>query len=693
MNRLNHKIAILILFVWGMSLLQAYAQVPGGYYKMAEGKKGHILKTALFHSIKNPRVISYSALWGAFKRTDMRPDGRVWDIYSTQEGGKAPYSFDFDTNRCGRYHREGDCYNREHSVPKSWFKEAPPMFSDLFHVYPTDGYVNGRRGNLPYGEVGITSWVSANGSKVGQNTFGGYTKRVFEPIDEYKGDLARTYFYMATAYEDKLSNWKSDQIGGNRYPGFSQWSLELLLKWHREDPVSEKEIRRNEAVYAIQQNRNPYIDYPELAEYVWGKRKEQSFSFSKAKNANTRQGDDSVRRPSPPLKMAVITDTHYLSSALSIGGPALEAYQNATGRNVADLHAVFDDVLTDIEREQTDILLICGDITNHGERRSHLDFIGKIRPLQKKGMRVFVIPGNHDIAVPDAKAYIGNAATVTESITPDEFAQLYASFGYASALKRDPASLSYLAEINEHTWLLCFDTNRYREQTTSSITSGRIHPETLQWAFRILDEAKQKGITVLGMMHHGLVEHMPYQAVFFGDYLVDGWQDAAQQLADRGLKVVFTGHFHSNDVSSFTSSAGNTLYDVETASLSQYPFAYRFVELHQDRLSIDTRFVDSIPGKPFLQKEYKSKFEKLSRRVAANRLKQIGFPLPQETLDALTELLVKMAVLHAAGDEKTDAEMTKAVETLQHILGGENAGIESFQMDFPPADNRLVIAL
>lgn len=259
---------------------QPVAEKVDPYYETIEGKSGAELKTALFRLIRNPHVVSYGELWNAFKKTDCRPDGTVWDMYSDNPTGKTAYLFIFDSEKCGTYRQEGDCYNREHSVPKSWFKDNPPMYSDLFHIYPTDGFVNNMRGNLPFGEVGIFSWRSTNGSKVGQNTFGNYRRTVFEPIDAYKGDFARTYFYMATAYEDRVANWRSPQIGGSTYPAFSDWSLQLFLKWNAEDPVSEKERQRNEAVYKIQGNRNPYIDHSELVEYVWGSKKDKPFGFS-----------------------------------------------------------------------------------------------------------------------------------------------------------------------------------------------------------------------------------------------------------------------------------------------------------------------------------------------------------------------------------------------------------------------------
>lgn len=258
------------------------AQIPHGYYARVEGKTGASLKRALFQVIGKPKVLSYRELWSAFETTDVLTEGKVWDIYSYSSVGGAAYSYDFRRNRCGTIHKEGDCYNREHLFPRSWFRNKGTLETDLFHIYPTDGYVNNRRGNLPFGEVGISRWTSSNGSKVGQNTFGGYTRTVFEPIDEYKGDVARTYFYVVTAYEDQISNWNSAQLSGDSYPAFSEWSLSLLLKWHREDPVSQKEIDRNEAIYRLQKNRNPYIDFPDLAEYVWGNAADQPFQHKAA---------------------------------------------------------------------------------------------------------------------------------------------------------------------------------------------------------------------------------------------------------------------------------------------------------------------------------------------------------------------------------------------------------------------------
>lgn len=255
---------LLLLFSASLFISLTFAQIPSGYYDDAQGQSGAQLKTALYQIIKGHSVQSYTpGVWNAFATTDVKANGKVWDMYSN-------YEWTLGTNQCGTYSGEGSCYNREHSFPKSWFGDVSPMNTDLFHIYPTDGYVNGKRSNYPFGEVSSPSWTSTNGSKLGPNALAGYSGTVFEPIDEYKGDFARSYFYMATRYEDVISGWNSVVLDGSTYPVYTEWYLDMLISWHEQDPVSQKETDRNNAVYAIQHNRNPYIDHPEYVATVWG---------------------------------------------------------------------------------------------------------------------------------------------------------------------------------------------------------------------------------------------------------------------------------------------------------------------------------------------------------------------------------------------------------------------------------------
>lgn len=271
MNRISHNRFGLALAACLFSL-SLWAEVPAGYYDAAVGKSGEALQKSLSVILNNADNVGYDGLWEVYKTTDRRPDGKVWDMYSDVT------DFTFGTDKCGNYKNEGDCYNREHSVPKSWFNDASPMYSDAWHIYPTDGKINSYRSNNPFGEVGSGASSSKNGfSKWGKCVTPGYSGTVFEPNDEYKGDFARTYFYFATRYQNRINNWGG--IFVSSYPHIVQWQLDMLLRWNEMDPVSQKEIDRNEAVYASKQgNRNPFIDYPELVDLIFGDRRNVPFS-------------------------------------------------------------------------------------------------------------------------------------------------------------------------------------------------------------------------------------------------------------------------------------------------------------------------------------------------------------------------------------------------------------------------------
>lgn len=219
------------------------------------------LKTDLGKLINKHTVIGYKSLQTTvYKDSDIRPDGKVWDIYSSTNYKLSDYS--------GTYKKEGDCFNKEHAVPQSWFGKSSPYVSDAFHIYPSDGKVNGIRSSYLFGNVksGTEKYTSTNNCRLGTSKDGQGT--VFEVTDEYKGDIARSYFYMATAYQDVAGNWGHHFVSSN-YTKLTSYSLNLFREWAKNDPVSEKEINRNNGIYKHQNNRNPFIDYPELASYIF----------------------------------------------------------------------------------------------------------------------------------------------------------------------------------------------------------------------------------------------------------------------------------------------------------------------------------------------------------------------------------------------------------------------------------------
>ncbi len=214
------------------------------------------LKNDLYQLIKNKTVISYNNLVNVFSDSDTYIDSNgntyLIDIYSNNN-----YKLNQTASKASK---EGQGYNKEHSVPQSWFSEASPMKSDAFHIFPTDTYVNSKRSNYPFGEVSNSTYTSSNGSKAGSN--------IFEVADEYKGDIARVYLYMATAYQDKCGSW-SGGVFQSSFPHIKTNTLKMFLQWTKDDPVSEREILRNNAIYKHQGNRNPFVDKPSLAKIMF----------------------------------------------------------------------------------------------------------------------------------------------------------------------------------------------------------------------------------------------------------------------------------------------------------------------------------------------------------------------------------------------------------------------------------------
>lgn len=259
-----------LLFGFLAAVTLAFAQAPANYYNSAEGLSGDRLKVALHNIIKGHTTISYGNIWNAFYSTDHRQDdvSKVWDMYSDRPNGIPPYTYTLGSNQCGNYSGEGDCYNKEHSWPSSWFNDQNTPRTDLHHIFATDGYVNNRRSNFPFGEVRSATWTSQNGSKLGSSKTPGYSGTVFEPIDEYKGDFARAIMYMSVRYYSEDGSWGSSDM--TTKSEIKPWAITMLLRWNKQDPVSQKEIDRNNAIYNdYQHNRNPFVDHPEYADMIW----------------------------------------------------------------------------------------------------------------------------------------------------------------------------------------------------------------------------------------------------------------------------------------------------------------------------------------------------------------------------------------------------------------------------------------
>jgi len=292
---MKYKFFLLIALCFSFGFAQS--DIPSDYYNSAEGLTGYQLKTELKNIISNGHISrTYGQLYdgngiegsqgyidthsdlNVSGGSNYENDATLLDFYSENPDGSDPYNYTHGSNQCGNQSSEGDCYNREHLVPQSAYDNISdiPMKTDIHHVVPSDGRVNSFRGSLPFGNVAVANWTSLNNSKRGSSAVAGYTGTVFEPIDEFKGDIARALLYFATRYESTVFEsvdfeyTNFEMFNGTSNQVFYDWAIEMLLEWHNTiDPVDQRERERNEAAWDFQGNANPFVDHPEFANMIW----------------------------------------------------------------------------------------------------------------------------------------------------------------------------------------------------------------------------------------------------------------------------------------------------------------------------------------------------------------------------------------------------------------------------------------
>ena len=405
----SHKSVHIVLTVIAIVTLgfRLGAAVPAGYYYAADGKSGAELKTALHQIVSSMHTLAYGsgegATWEGFSRTDCLDDNRVWDRYSSEV-------------------RYFDGYNAvdgmhiEHSFPKSWWGAYENnAYRDLHHLYPADGSANSSKNNLPLGEVAGTPGFDNGVSKIGVNGFGtAYADRCFEPADEYKGDFARAYLYVVTAYENLYDYWQSPMLDNNTYPVWKSWALDLLLKWHRQDPPGEMEMARNDSVYAIQGNRNPYIDYPDLVEYVWGSHCDEPYLFPEETEPFLASP-----RYRQSLDMGVILAGDHRTESLEILGDNLDSPLSLTW-TVGGIFTLSASTLTPQQVHDGYALEIACESSAQGEYRDTLTLAGGglerqyCIPVQLIVVPSFLVTAATDVTAAEATIHWINYPTATD---------------------------------------------------------------------------------------------------------------------------------------------------------------------------------------------------------------------------------------------------------------------------------------
>jgi len=351
--------------------------------------------------------------------------------------------------------------------------------------------------------------------------------------------------------------------------------------------------------------------------------------------------------------------------------------------------------------EALDFILIPGDLTIDAELASHEGFSTAIARLEEAGVPVLVVPGNHDVNNPQAVSFDGDDTVSVPTVGPDEFAAIYAGFGYDEAFDRDPHSLSYVVEPVEGLWVIGMDSAIYDHNVDHSTTGGAFSAETLDWILDTVSAGADADKTVIGMMHHGIREHYVGQSLLFAEYLLTGWEIASQQLAEAGMHVVFTGQYHSQDIT-VGEFDGTLFYDVETGSLVTFPCPYRIIELEGRSMDIESFFISEVPGLalsvPFTEHAEAFLLEGITGLALAlvqAPIDQGGFGLTPRQADIFAPHAAAGFMAHYAGEEIQDPTtmLTVAAFMISPEANVQQLGLAlgSLYSDLPPADNAVII--
>jgi 3',5'-cyclic AMP phosphodiesterase CpdA len=403
------------------------------------------------------------------------------------------------------------------------------------------------------------------------------------------------------------------------------------------------------------------------------------------------------------LRIATLSDIHYMDPSLLIAnGSAFQTYLAGDRKLLAESPAIDKAAVDAVIAQQPDILLVNGDETKDGEYVSHIAVSNLLARVAAAGTMVFVIPGNHDVSNTNAMSFNGATESPVPNITPAQFSSIYGPFGYNQAIAKDPNSLAYVVEPVSGLWILCMDSCQYTPGQDP--TEGSFTPQRLNWITNQLALAQASGKVVIGMMHHGLMEHFVGQKALFPEYVVDNYQTIAPLFAGYGMKAVFTGHFHAQDIVQGTFN-GNTIYDIETGSTVTYPCPYRLMDLMPNgQLVITSHRITAIKynlgGAPDFQTYAYNYLTNGMLGLSAAMLQAPPFSLDAGTANYLAPAVTEALMDHYIGDEPGLSGATPATRSIvsgllagnaqQQQLGG---AIYSILTDLPPADNNLTLAL
>jgi 3',5'-cyclic AMP phosphodiesterase CpdA len=400
-------------------------------------------------------------------------------------------------------------------------------------------------------------------------------------------------------------------------------------------------------------------------------------------------------------KIAVVSDIHYMSPSLfesdGQNGAAFQQYLMQDPKILQYSPQIFNVVKQSLIDQKPDLILMPGDLTKDGEVLSHNEFAEILNEIQTAlpETKIYVVPGNHDINNPDAKMFIGDVSSPAQQMSKEGFKTLYRNYGYNS-VNQDASSLSYLAKPFNKVWVLGIDANKYDDNDLYPDVSGAIKQGTMDWIKSVYVQAHNEGATIIPIMHHNLVEHFSGQASLDPGFTVDNWETVANELINAGMNVIFTGHYHANDITTYKYN-GQELVDIETGSLVNPPLPYRIIRMKNKNLDVNTMYA-TLPGDfngmNFTQYSTMYVTELFSQRFAYFLAPLMGVD-PENVPKDLTMLFAYSYMAHYAGDEQMPVDIRKGIAQVSKTPGASNlaALLNTLWSDINTKDNFVPITL
>lgn len=394
-------------------------------------------------------------------------------------------------------------------------------------------------------------------------------------------------------------------------------------------------------------------------------------------------------------RIIVATDIHHLAASLKDDGEAFANFVAAgDGKLLQYTNELMQVFVSNVKEEEPDAVIISGDLTNNGEKASHREMADYLAEIEKAGIPVFVIPGNHDLRNPFALGFEGDSRKRVESVEVSEFLEIYQNFGYGEALSRDPNSLSYLVQVNEDLALLMVDTNKYKHNLEIGVPnpSGEVRQGTLEW---MKEAASLQDGEMIAVMHHNA---MPHSEMFIENFVVDNSQEVLKALQEIGVSVVLSGHIHIQDLARDEETG---IHDLTTTAMSVYPQRYGKLLLSEEAYQYETKDLTVEPyakntGWTDANLMAFSSFSKEDFRTRAENmiLDRLSKEIPEVDRQAMAKVMGALNLAYFAGEEADLVDEIKAMEGFKALLestdGFMQVYVKSILLD-QTNDNQIII--